>query len=306
MRLLEHHTAPANLGTRSFRFEHVLADVQRAIGARVDRVRSILPGRPSLRGLTSGKLLRSRLVARLAQQELPGFEHDVAVAACAATELAHSASLCHDDIIDEADRRRGLPTMWRRLGTPGAILVGDLLLVESFGAIAEAAIGDAARDFSETLVWVCKAEMDQELAHRGHEGDADRWQDVCEGKTGALFAFPARWACPRDARLASALALAALRVGTAYQVFDDLVDELGDEAAVGKTLGCDARRGKHTIPAAGDERRRVAEATIERLLDEAIEAVRPWPAARVALETFIREDLRPCFAAMLGAAEGKA
>lgn len=282
--------------------EGFLHDVDALVERTLARVRATIPGRPSLEGLVSGKKLRSRLVAHLAAAGMPGFDYDGAVAACATTEVVHSASLCHDDIIDEAELRRGRPTMWRRLGIPGAILVGDVLLVESFGVLATHGHPRAVAYFVDTLAWVARTEMDQELGHRGELGDAQRWWDVCEGKTGALFAFPARCAYPGDPRLAAAVHRAALCIGVAYQMYDDLLDQVGDEAEAGKTLGQDAERGKHTIPAPKGQECEVATSAIEGALAEAIEVVEAWPPVREAVARFIDRDLRLCLRPLIGQA----
>lgn len=293
-----HAAPPVARGPSAPSIRRFLDDVEHEVDQRLARLHAIVPGGRGLGRLVSGKKLRTRLVAHLAAAQVPGFDHASAVAASVATELVHSASLCHDDIIDEAELRRGRPTTWRRIGVPGAILVGDVLLVESFGVLAEQGHAEAVADFVETLAWVARAEMEQELGHRRQRGDAARWRRVCEGKTGALFAFPARRACPHAPRLAAALGRAGLCVGTAYQMYDDLLDQIGDEREAGKTLGQDAARGKHTIPAADGDERRVAAAAIDAVLGEATEVVSEWPRAKEAIESFIDVELRPCLCAV--------
>ncbi len=298
MKLLEFDiSSPVTAGLDPL--EALLCAVRRSIDVHLDGVRQTLPGGPSLAGLSSGKMLRTRLVGYLARHEVPGFRWEAAVAACVATELAHSASLCHDDIIDEAELRRGVPTIWRRMGTPGAILVGDLLIFEAFAAAARSGQANAAAELSRTLVAVCRAEMHQELGHRGEAGDLARWHSVCEGKTGALFGYPARIACGDDRPIAAALHHAALQLGTAYQMYDDYLDVFGDEEVVGKTLGSDARRDKRTIPGAPIERQRVATDAIEARLLEAQACVEPWPTAHAAVSAYLQYELRPCLAGAL-------
>ncbi|MCR9159095.1 MAG: polyprenyl synthetase family protein [Nannocystaceae bacterium] len=296
------HISISTLPAPSTRPFHVfLEDVEAQIERRLTNLHAHLPAAASLRRIAAGKKLRTRMVAHLADARLPSFDRRSAVAACAATELVHSASLCHDDIIDEADERRGAPTVWRQLGVPGAILVGDLLLVDSFGALARAGHVEAVADFVDTLRKVAGAEMDQELRHRGACGDLQRWREVCEGKTGVLFAFPARWACPADRPLAHALERCARSIGTAYQMHDDLLDIHGDAEAVGKTLGQDRARGKHTIPAAPGTERAVATAAIEGTIREALASLEAWPRAQQAMERFVARDLRACLRTTGGA-----
>ena len=89
-------------------------------------------------GLKPGKMLRTRLAARMFESGAVKIASDTLHAVCAATELAHTASLCHDDVVDNALIRRSMPTLWQSAGPSGAILIGDLLLCEAINLIMAA------------------------------------------------------------------------------------------------------------------------------------------------------------------------
>ena len=97
-----------------------------------------------------GKMLRARLAARLIEGGVGDNWNDAAQLS-AAIELAHTASLCHDDVIDNADIRRGLPSMWKVTGASGAVLIGDILLCEAMELVMETADGKPLVDFLAKL-----------------------------------------------------------------------------------------------------------------------------------------------------------
>jgi geranylgeranyl pyrophosphate synthase len=116
---------------------------------------------------------------------------------------------------------------------------------------------------------------------------------LARAKTGALFAFLGRVCGGEEEALCSALEEAGYRVGTAYQLADDLLDVFGSEEVAAKTLGTDAGRCKFTLASATDEA--VVRGHITRLCASALERLDPWPGARSGLERFFTADLRPVF-----------
>lgn len=253
-----------------------------------------IPGPMSLKELGTGKMLRSTLIQRLAEQNIAEFDHTVAKLACTATELVHTASLCHDDIIDNATLRRGSPTVWKKAGVPGALLIGDLLLVESFRVIGKAQLPGMVTDFADKLKTLCAAEMNQEL-YRGTLADEQRWRSICSGKTGTLFAFPARWSCWKDEELSKGLETSGMLLGCAYQMFDDILDIFGCESYSGKSLGTDEHRNKLTIPGPVSEQRKFVCSALRNTLDDAYNTLAAWPQARQAITMYIQQDMLPVF-----------
>lgn len=253
-----------------------------------------IPAPMSLKELGTGKMLRSTLIQRLTEHNIDEFDETVAKLACTATELVHTASLCHDDIIDNATLRRGNPTVWKKAGVPGALLIGDLLLVESFRVIGKAQLPSMILDFADKLKLLCTAEMNQEL-RRGTLANEERWRSICSGKTGTLFAFPARWSCWKDPALSKALETSGMLLGCAYQMFDDILDIFGNESFSGKSLGTDQHRNKLTIPGPPSEQRAFVCQALRNTLNDAYNSLEPWPQARQAVAAYIQKDMLPVF-----------
>ena len=274
-------------------FEDVVAGARRLIVTGLEACVGPLAGVVDARDLLPGKMLRTRLGARLVVRGVGAGDLETVQHACAAIELAHTASLCHDDVMDNALLRRAQPALWRSAGASGAILVGDGLLCEAMELILLGGRGRNIRAFVAKVREVVAAETEQELLWRGGPVDEDTCLRLARGKTGPPFAFVAQTCGGRDAKLSAALAESGYRLGTAYQLADDLLDVTGDERAAGKTLGTDAARGKFTLPqddgpGGRRTRRRVAE-----LCGGALSCLQAHPQAREAVVDFLREDFQP-------------
>ncbi len=272
--------------------EEIVADVRALALRRVQEAVGELMGAGELAALAPGKMLRTRLAARLAAAPAVGTEPNRLIRACAAVEIVHSASLCHDDVIDGGAVRRGRPTLWRTAGSRAAILVGDMLLCAAFELVAELD-AEATAAFAAKVREVAEAEAAHELVIGRAGMDEGRSLALARAKTGPLFAFPA-WACAgRPGPLREALEETGYRIGAAYQIADDLLDSTGREAAAGKTLGTDALRGKATLASPdreGDERLRDH---ARKLCLGALETLDDWPEARGAASDFLALDLQP-------------
>ncbi len=251
-----------------------------------------------------GKMLRTHLAGRLCAGGWSSADRTTLQAACAATELAHTASLCHDDVVDNSLIRRSLPTLWRIVGSSGAILIGDLLLCEAMALLMEIEPGRLARGFLAKITEVVEAEAEQELLWRGKQVDLETCLRLARGKTGPLFAFVAGICGGEDENLCGLLEEAGYRIGTAYQLADDLLDILGAESTVGKTLGTDLVRGKFTLPQTGAAGKRAARANISDLCISAVELVNDYPKTREGLREFLRHDLHPVMEQTLGVETG--
>ncbi len=264
------------------RIESCLDSAARAAGLSV---------RPSQ--LLPGKMLRTRLAARL-HGHLSGGDGALQ-GVCAAVELTHTASLCHDDVIDNALMRRGLPALWRVSSRSGSVLLGDLLLCEAMGILIDTEDGRLVRPFLAKLRETCSAEAEQELHLRGRRLGRAECLRIARGKTGPLFAFVGLAAGGQDATLSAALEEAGYRIGTAYQLADDLLDVEGREEDAGKTLGTDLARRKFTLAHAPEDGRSAARRLVAELCAGALQAAEAWPAARQALAEFLRLDVQPVF-----------
>jgi heptaprenyl diphosphate synthase len=274
-----------------------LASVHDTIVARIDKLASSLVD-VDVSQMMPGKMLRSRLAGRLVQQGLCPADWSDAAKLSAAIELAHTASLCHDDVIDNADTRRGLPAMWRVTSPTAAVLIGDLLLCEAMELVMETAQGEHLTEFLAKLKEVITAEAKGEML-RGSILDKPTCLEMARGKTGPLFAFVAAVCGGKDQAMSNALGEAGYLIGTAYQLADDLLDRIGDETSAGKTLGTDQQRGKFTLacdtPEAQDQLRR----DIHDLCESAAGLLAQWPQAEQACRTYLMQDIQPIFGKLL-------
>ncbi len=227
-----------------------------------------------------GKRLRARMAFHVGQA-LPAVER---AAVAAAVELFHTASLLHDDVIDGALVRRGIPADCAVRGAVASVLVGDRLIVQCLRVLAVDAPRCVNR-FLHAMGEICDAEMEHEgLIYRGAI-PMEQLVNIARRKTGGLFAFVG-WACGGDcAALATALESCGYGLGLAYQFADDQGDA-GPAAAMaaGKTLGTDRERGKPTL--AGWHAGEVA-GEIAAELRSASDRLADWPAIADAWRVYV-------------------
>jgi octaprenyl-diphosphate synthase len=197
----------------------------------------------------NGKHLRPTLVA-LAAESL-GEKNESHVTAAVIVEMVHLATLVHDDVMDEAEIRRGQLTLAANWGNEIAVLFGDCLFAQALKLAASFPTPEVCRAVAMATNTVCSGEILQTQQRRNFEMAQRDYFRVIEMKTAELFTL----SCDLAAFLSNASAeqRAALRkfgaaFGTAYQVYDDCVDLFGSEAAAGKSLGTDLAKGKLTWP----------------------------------------------------------
>jgi geranylgeranyl pyrophosphate synthase len=190
--------------------------------------------------------LLTLLCARRGEAPAEGVLH-----AASAVELLHMATLVHDDVLDRAELRRGRPTVAHRYGAPTAVSAGNYLLARAFSELVGARSPEAVDLLSATAVGLSEGEVYQRA--EAHDVTVGRHAYVrrCERKTADLFAA----ACALGALLsgadrdtADAVGKYGRLIGLAFQVFDDILDCSGDEAATGKRPGTDVRDGTITLP----------------------------------------------------------
>jgi len=268
--------------------------------ARVLKMGTFLDGDWDIRSLVGGKMIRSRFAARVTRGDFGSLKTKNAAKLCAAAEIVHTASLCHDDVIDNAPIRRAQPALWRLISPSGAVLIGDLLLCEAIDLLLEVEDGRYLRDFVSKLREVCATETEQELLLRGRRLDEEKCLEIGRGKTGPLFAFLGLISSADDPALARALEEAGYRVGTAYQLADDLLDCVGDADRAGKTLGTDCSRRKFTLAQKSECGADQLRDHISGLSRSAVKILSPWPDAMAGLEQFLESDLQPVWANQLG------
>lgn len=166
-------------------------------------------------------------------------------------ELIHIATLVHDDIIDEAERRRAQPTLNARWGNSLSVLLGDCLFAHALNLSTNFDDPAISRAISRAAREVCSGEIIQTQRRFDLHLGIDDYLRIVQMKTGSLFAAAGELAAlvnGADTRIIEALANFGTQIGTAYQIYDDCLDIAGSEASTGKTLGTDLRKGKLTLP----------------------------------------------------------
>jgi geranylgeranyl pyrophosphate synthase len=259
---------------------------------QLDEIHSILPCLEKTKSLLfPGKMLRTKMAARLSMHR-PELDTEIVDYYCAATELIHTASLCHDDVIDSSLIRRAAPTLWRQTGQSAAILIGDLLICRAIDLILSSDENiKYLKSFIDKSNETCAAEAKQELMQRGRFINKHACISIARGKTGSFFSFIGYICGGDDLPFSLALEEAGYRIGTAYQLSDDVIDIYGREYLSGKTLGTDTARGKFTLANSNsDADIRVC---ITQLYQSALGVLNDWPFAREALNEFYIKDLQP-------------
>lgn len=166
-------------------------------------------------------------------------------------ELVHIASLVHDDIMDGADMRRNLPTAAAKWGNSLSVLLGDVLFAHALELSSEYDDNTVSRAIARASRDVCAGEILQTQRRYDLNLSVPDYLKIIEMKTAALFAAATHLGAylnNSSPAVLDAMKSYGLRLGTAYQIYDDCLDLVGDESAAGKTLRTDLAKGKLTLP----------------------------------------------------------
>jgi octaprenyl-diphosphate synthase len=198
-----------------------------------------------------GKRLRPALVLLAGRAVDASQTTDVHARLGAVVELIHTATLVHDDILDGALLRRGRATLHRMEGTEVAVLLGDFLLASAYAEAASIADRMASLYLAHVTRAVCQGEVLQ-IHERGNLDLAEpTYLEIIEKKTAVLYAASchvgAHYAGGGQAEV-EILESFGMSIGMAFQIIDDVLDLVGDEDVVGKSLGTDLQRQKMTLP----------------------------------------------------------
>jgi octaprenyl-diphosphate synthase len=192
----------------------------------------------------------------------------------AAVEFIHTATLLHDDVVDDSDLRRGRPTANAVWSNQASVLVGDFLFSRSFQLMVGTGSPEVLRILSDAAATIAEGEVLQLTTTNDPETTETAYLEVVRGKTAALFAAAARVGAVvagRPAAEAEALEAYGLHLGTAFQLIDDVLDYSARQSTLGKTIGDDFREGKVTLPVilafrrGGPEERKFWRRTLEHL-----------------------------------------
>lgn len=199
-------------------------------------------------------------------------------------ELIHIATLVHDDVMDEAERRRAQPTANARWGNSLSVLLGDCLFAHALTLSTNFENADIGRTIARTAATVCSGEMIQTQRRFDLTLTVQDYLRIVEMKTGSLFSAAAELAAiisEADPNVIEASKNFGMQVGTAYQIYDDCLDLVGTESATGKTLGTDLRKGKFTLPvliflryASEFERERCCRLVLEEQIEQMIDLLK--------------------------------
>jgi octaprenyl-diphosphate synthase len=240
---------PASLDRLS---ELVAADMERVnatILARTGSQVAMIPEVANHLISSGGKRLRPMLT--LAMATLAGYSGDGHIKLAAAVEFMHTATLLHDDVVDESDMRRGKLAARKLWGNEASVLVGDFLLGQAFKMMVEVGNLHALEILSSAAAVIAEGEVMQLSAAKNTATNEDEYMAVIRAKTAELFAA----ACEVGPALAgrpkaelSACRSFGLNLGIAFQLIDDALDYGGKSAKLGKNVGDDFREGKITLP----------------------------------------------------------
>jgi octaprenyl-diphosphate synthase len=228
-----------------------LIEVEKIIEVKLDSKVSLINKMTEYHLKSGGKRLRALLT--LGSAKLAGYDQkgtrDVNLSAC--VELIHSATLLHDDVIDESDLRRGIKTSNALWGNQSSILVGDYLLSRCFEIMVDDGDLEILKLLSSTSSKIAQGEVKQ-LEHKG-EADLleETYIDIINLKTAALFSAATKTgAClaGSNEKEKSALESYGKNIGLAFQIADDALDYYSKEIIFGKKIGKDFYEGKVTLP----------------------------------------------------------
>jgi octaprenyl-diphosphate synthase len=180
-----------------------------------------------------------------------GMNHENTVRAALAIELIHTATLLHDDVIDEADSRRGQQTVNAKWTNLISILMGDFFFAKSFRLLVSTNCHDLMERVSRTTETVSFGELRQIEECGNFEMSEQVYFDIIKAKTASLFATSAAsGALLNNAPASEVNRLASFgeNVGISFQIADDLLDLIGDKSKTGKQIGSDLMQGKATLP----------------------------------------------------------
>lgn len=221
----------------------------RAVIGRMDSPVSLIPQLAAHIVAAGGKRLRPMLT--LATARMCGYDGQRHVQLAACVEFIHTATLLHDDVVDESVLRRGLASANAIFGNQASVLVGDFLFARAFQLMVEDGSLEVLAILSRAAATIAEGEVLQLTTQNDLSTSEARYLDVIGGKTAALFAA----ACQVGGVVAgspeaevTALAEYGTNLGMAFQLVDDALDYAADQRVLGKTVGDDFREGKITLP----------------------------------------------------------
>ncbi|WOR13595.1 polyprenyl synthetase family protein [Hyphomonas sp. FCG-A18] len=227
-----------------------LAATEALLKARATSPVAVIPDLSGYIVSAGGKRLRPILT--LAAANAVGKANPGSHALATAVEFIHTATLLHDDVVDESDLRRGKQAAKNVWGNSASILVGDFLFARAFTLMVETDSLEVLGILSEASSVIAEGEVRQLAAAGRKDLPTEEYLAIIEAKTAALFEAAARAGAlsggPEGAKHADALAAYGKNLGLAFQIIDDALDYGGTTSVIGKAVGDDFREGKTTLP----------------------------------------------------------
>ena len=208
--------------------------------------------REMMQSLLSGSGKKMRPAIALLAGRYGSYNLELLVPLAASIEILHTATLVHDDVIDESAERRGKPTAAALFGNAASVMLGDYMFAHAAEFIARTDNIRVVRNFARTLGRMASGELEQDISAFQYSGDVQRYLDRIGGKTASLFATAAEGGgivsgAPEPH--VEALSRYGESLGMAFQIVDDILDFTGDPEVMGKPTGSDLREGTLTLPA---------------------------------------------------------
>ncbi len=198
---------------------------------------------------SGGKMLRPALVILGAKLGKYKSERIIPIAAC--VELLHTATLIHDDIIDESKLRRGTETVHSRYSKEVAVLVGDYIFAKTFDILSGDYPAEMLKNLSHSIMSICVGELSQFSYRYSDTLDLDHYLEIIAGKTAALFSmslFAGAYEANVSNQNQQALVQAGYCIGMMFQIIDDCLDFVGNTTDIGKNIENDIKKGDITLP----------------------------------------------------------
>jgi heptaprenyl diphosphate synthase len=231
-----------------------LAEVERILMQALDDPSYPLTEETQALILSGGKMLRPAFVILGAEFGPPRKAKKCAEKVpyiAAAVELLHTATLIHDDILDNADMRRGIPALHTKFGTANAILAGDWLFSRSFRLVADWADQRSSRVLARFVGTVCSAEIHQDMGKFSFSTSRRDYLRTIAGKTASLFSLALHvgaFEAGADLFVTQTLRRSGYDIGMAFQIIDDILDYESNDITLKKPVGNDIREGLCTLP----------------------------------------------------------
>ena len=260
-----------------------LRDVEREFARHIQSQVAVIPTIGNYIQDGGGKRIRPAVLLMAAR--MAGYSGEQAVLHASVIEFIHTATLVHDDIIDESQLRRGREAVHTRWGNHVTVLFGDFLYLKSMSLALTQDSLDVIRLLCDVTLRIVEGEIYQLTKNGAVDLTEDEHFDIVRRKTAFLFAGSAKiggMLGPITGEQQDALWDYGLNIGMAFQIVDDLLDFTGEEQALGKPVGGDVREGKMTLPlihlyARGDAR---AQALIRKVIDTRSITLDEWRDVR--------------------------